>query len=128
MNQFERMPPQSSVVGCIFRPPGLYRFHQVPSQDTQMRPRTTKSLTISLPPGMVADLDRIRLRERRTRSELLREALRHYMAIADTGQAMPEADAQKGEINAIRRGREDFARGETISLEALQNELGLPTR
>lgn len=93
-----------------------------------MRPRTTKSLTISLPPGMVADLDRIRLRERRTRSELLREALRRYVATADTSLAIPESDARPGEINAIRRGREDFARGETISLEALQNELGLPTR
>jgi hypothetical protein len=37
-------------------------------------------------------------------------------------------DAQPDEIEAIRRGREDHARGETIRLEDLQHALGLPTR
>ena len=91
-----------------------------------MTPRTTKTVTISLPPAMVDELDRVRLREHRTRSELLREALRHYMA--GTGRAVRVEEARAGEIETIRRGREEFGRGETIRLEDLQNELGLPTR
>jgi hypothetical protein len=40
--------------------------------------RTTKIITISLPPEMAAELERVRHEEHRTRSELIRETLRHY--------------------------------------------------
>ena len=93
-----------------------------------MSQRTTKTVTISLPPKMVDELDRVRRHEHRTRSELLREALRNYMATAGTSRAIPVEDAQPDEIEAMRLAREEYARGETISLEDLQNELGLPTR
>jgi hypothetical protein len=77
---------------------------------------------------MVDELDRVRRHEHRTRSELLQEALRHYMATAGTGRAIRVEDALPEEIEAIRRGREEYARGETIRLEDLQRELGLPPR
>jgi metal-responsive CopG/Arc/MetJ family transcriptional regulator len=90
-----------------------------------MAQRTTKTITMSLPPPMVEELDRVRKREHRTRSELLREALRRYMAA--TRRLPPAEDATPDEIEAIRLGREEYARGETVSLEDLQHELGLPT-
>jgi metal-responsive CopG/Arc/MetJ family transcriptional regulator len=93
-----------------------------------MTQRTTKTITVSLPPKMVDELDRVRRNEHRTRSELLREALRSYMASAGTSRSVPVEDAQQGEIAAMRMAREEYARGETVSLEDLQNELGLPTR
>lgn len=93
-----------------------------------MTQRTTKTVTISLPPNMVDELDRVRRHEHRTRSELLREALRRYIATTQTSHTVRVEEAQPDEVAAIRRGKEDFSRGETISLEALQNELGLPTR
>ena len=93
-----------------------------------MAHRTAKTVIVSLPPVMLDELDRIRRQERRTRSELLREALRRYMADAGQGRVIPVEDALPDEIEAIRQGKKDLARGETISLEALQNELGLPTR
>ena len=93
-----------------------------------MAQRTTKTITVSLPPTMVDQIDRVRRHEHRTRSELLREALRHYMAIAGTASAVRVEDAQPDETDAIRQGRDDFKRGATIRLEDLQNELGLPTR
>ena len=42
--------------------------------------RTTATLTISLPPAMLKELERVRTHEHRTRSELMREALRSYFS------------------------------------------------
>lgn len=40
--------------------------------------RTTKTITVSLPPDMMEIVDYLAKKERRTKSELLREALRRY--------------------------------------------------
>lgn len=40
--------------------------------------RTTKTLSITLPPEMLTRAERIARKEHRTMSELIREALRHY--------------------------------------------------
>lgn len=42
-------------------------------------PRTTKTITISLPPEMLEQVERLMKEEGRTKSELLREALRRYV-------------------------------------------------
>ena len=41
--------------------------------------RTTKTITISVPPEMDTQIQELMRLEGRTRSELLREALRHYV-------------------------------------------------
>ena len=41
--------------------------------------RTTKTITISIPPGMDTQIEELMRLEGRTRSELLREALRRYV-------------------------------------------------
>lgn len=85
-----------------------------------------KTVTISLPQEELAEFDRVSERQHLSRAAALREALRWYV------QAMhrlpPAEEATADEIEAIRQAREEFARGETISLEDLQRELGLPTR
>jgi predicted DNA-binding protein len=40
--------------------------------------RTTKTLSVSLPPAQLKRAERLARRENRTLSELVREALRHY--------------------------------------------------
>ena len=80
--------------------------------------RTTKTLTISLPPAMVRQMESVRKREHRTRSELMREALRHYFEIR-----IPEVTPTKAEMAAIRKGRAAFQRGEVISLDQLIHDL-----
>jgi CopG family transcriptional regulator / antitoxin EndoAI len=40
--------------------------------------RTTKTLSITLPPEMLARAEELARKENRTMSELVREALRHY--------------------------------------------------
>jgi metal-responsive CopG/Arc/MetJ family transcriptional regulator len=51
--------------------------------------RTTLTFTVSLPPEMGADLDRAMQEEHRTRSELVREALRRYFADRPRQQEIP---------------------------------------
>ena len=41
--------------------------------------RTTKVMTLSIPPEMVKVVDQLVKKENRTRSELIREALRNYV-------------------------------------------------
>lgn len=41
--------------------------------------RTTKILSLSLPPELLQEAERLAKKERRTRSELFREALRRYI-------------------------------------------------
>lgn len=93
-----------------------------------MAKRTTKTVTISLPSQMVEELDRVRRNEHRTRSELMREALRRYVGAAGNSRRLPVDDAAPEEIASVRLAEEEYARGETVSLEDLQHELGLPTR
>src|SRR6266446_5278799 len=54
-----------------------------------MSTRSNKTVTISLPPELAAELDRVREREHRTRSEILREALRRYIAVAERDRKFP---------------------------------------
>ncbi len=93
-----------------------------------MGSRSTKTVTISLPPQLVAELDRVREREHRTRSEIMREALRRYITAAERDRMIPVEDALPEEIEAMRRADEEFARGECVRLKDLQHELGLRTR
>lgn len=41
--------------------------------------RTSQVISLSIPPGMTGQIDKLAKIESRTRSELLREALRHYI-------------------------------------------------
>ena len=86
-------------------------------------PRTTSTFTISLPPAMLAELERVRKAEHRTRSELLREALRTYFS-----KRIPEIAPTPAELRAIRRGRAAIARGEHVTLDDLRHELGAAPR
>jgi len=80
--------------------------------------RTTKTITISIPPEMDKQIEQVMRAEGRTRSELLREALRRYMderrlrALSlEIGQNAREAGLAKEEqvnelIYARRHGAE----------------------
>ena len=68
-------------------------------------------VTISLPEELLRKADATGEREHRTRSELVREALRWYLRIG----ALPVADATPEELAAIRAGRAEYTRGETLT-------------
>ncbi len=80
------------------------------------------SVTLSLPSDMLDHLGRICKAERRTRSQLVREALTWYLNRLPVEQPTPE------EIAAIEEGREAIARGEHVTLDETIRALGVGPR
>jgi len=79
--------------------------------------RTTKPITVSLPPDLLRETQRVAQEETRTRSELIRDALRQYLASrrwqrlrqwgAETAECLglkTEADLQRL-LDEVRAGR-----------------------
>ena len=77
--------------------------------------KPTTLLTISLPRAMAAQVERIRKAEQRGRSELVREALRTYFALA---RNFPVERATVADIRAMKQAPRESERGETTTLEA----------
>ena len=80
--------------------------------------RTSQTMTISLPPAMVKEVERVRKIERRTRSELIREALRAYFTLGRTYTPTP------AELRAIEKGRAAMRRGQYYTLDEFRTHLG----
>lgn len=86
--------------------------------------RTRATMTVSLPPEMAEKVEKVRRLEHRSTSELVREALRRYFE-----RRFPEEVASTREVRALRRARQEHARGGTVTLDELLDELGrLPRR
>jgi CopG family transcriptional regulator/antitoxin EndoAI len=62
-------------------------------------PRRSSILSISLPPELSSDLDSVASQERRSRSELVREAVRQYIHLSRW-----KVLRQKASLKAIQRG------------------------
>jgi Arc/MetJ-type ribon-helix-helix transcriptional regulator len=78
--------------------------------------RTTQILSISIPPALLQQFEEVRKKESRTRSELVREALRAYFE-----QRYPALAPTAAELAALRRGRAAFRRGDSVSLTQYLN-------
>lgn len=84
----------------------------------------TAKVTISLPEPMLRAADEAGAREHRSRSELIREALRWYLRL---GQ-LPVEHATPEDLAAIEAGRAERARGETLSLDDIRHDLDARVR
>jgi predicted transcriptional regulator len=80
--------------------------------------RSTDTMTISLPPAMAKQMEKVQRQENRTRSELLREAWRHYYE-----SRYPLYTPTKAERTAIDKGRAEIRRGEYVTLNQLHDDL-----
>src|SRR5690348_8479253 len=80
--------------------------------------RTRQTFTISLPPEMAEKVERTMKAEHRTRSELVREALRRYISVAQLLEETPTP----AELRAIRRGEAAYRRGDFTTLDDLRRE------
>jgi predicted transcriptional regulator len=87
-----------------------------------MGSRAAKQVTISLSADMLEELDRVRTRDHRTRSEILREAVRRYLTDEPTRQ-IPIVHPEPGDLEALDHGRAQTARGEYVLLKDLLNDL-----
>ena len=83
--------------------------------------RTHQTMSVSLPPQMMRDVERVRKTERRTRSELVREALRLYFnpELAARIARLPVYKPTAAERRAIAKGRAEIARGEYLTVDEL---------
>lgn len=85
-----------------------------------MSERTTQTVTISLPPELAAEMDRLATEEQRSRSELLREAFRRYVE----GHRRWERVLDLGPKIAAFNGLRDEAAVEAAVDEAVRAERG----
>ena len=94
--------------------------------------RTTRTFTISLPPKMMQELEQAQKAEQRTRSELVREALRFYLgnrerrAFEQWVDRIPWVKPTTEEMRVIERGRNEIKRGDYVTLDQLNRELDRP--
>ena len=86
--------------------------------------RTRQTITISLTPEMAEEVEKTVRAEHRTRSELVRDALRTYIAI----RQFPEETPTPAELSAIRRGRAAYRRGEYLTLDELPRKEAMARR
>jgi predicted transcriptional regulator len=88
-----------------------------------------ESLTISLPKEMRQQVNEACRREHRTKSELMREALRVYFRSGRTAATIPSYTPTKAELRAIEKGRAAMRRGEYMTLDEFRDWLmGSPGR
>jgi Arc/MetJ-type ribon-helix-helix transcriptional regulator len=80
--------------------------------------RTRQTMTISLPPEMIQEVELVRKAEHRTRSELVREALRSYFVKARPYEPTP------AERREIEKGRTAVRRGDYYTVDELRGVLG----
>lgn len=68
--------------------------------------RTSSIVTISLPPSLVRESEKAARRQRMTRSELLRMALRHYLEELQLEEALRVAERElaAGKSKTLPRG------------------------
>jgi predicted transcriptional regulator len=75
--------------------------------------RETSTFTVSLPPAMAKQIEKVMKTEHRTRSELVREALRVYFTV----RVLPNERPTAAEARAYRRGMAAYKRGDYATLE-----------
>ena len=84
----------------------------------------TENLSVSLPSKVRSQVDRAAKRSKRSRSEVVREALQLYFKLHGIAAVEPTADERK----AIAEGERAYERGAFISLEEWQHAVGLGDR
>jgi CopG family transcriptional regulator/antitoxin EndoAI len=70
--------------------------------------RTTKTVTISIPPEMDAQIEALMREEGRSRSELLREALRRYVRDREWRELLRYGQRKAGEAAIAQEEIEDI--------------------
>ena len=75
--------------------------------------RESTTFTVSRPPAMAKEIERAMKAEHRTRSELVREALRIYLS----ARLIPAELPTPAEARAYRRGMAAYRRGDSVTLQ-----------
>src|SRR5256885_8519946 len=86
--------------------------------------RQSVTFTVSLPPAMSRQVERAMKAEHRTRSELVREALRTYLS----ARPSPSEQPTRAEAPAYREGMADYKPGANVTPQPDDNGSGRPRR
>src|SRR3989442_9878814 len=86
--------------------------------------RQSVTFTVSLPPAMSRQVERAMKAEHRTRSELVREALRTYLS----ARPSPSEQPTRAEAPAYREGMADYKPGANVTPQPDDNGSGPPPR
>jgi Arc/MetJ-type ribon-helix-helix transcriptional regulator len=84
-------------------------------------PVPKQNLSISLPSKVRSQVDRAAKRGKRSRSEVVRDALQLYFKLHGIAGEEPTADERK----ALAAGERAYERGDFISFDEWQNAVGL---
>ena len=79
-----------------------------------------KKFSVSLPPDLYDQAEAVRKAEHRTRSELVREALRSYI---DRFRRIPVVEPTRQEAQILKDGWKAYEGGEYVTLEELRHEM-----
>ena len=79
-----------------------------------------KKFSVSLPPELYEQAEAVRMAEHRTRSELVREALRSYI---DRFRRIRVVEPTNPEARMIKEGWNAYEGGEYVTLEELHREM-----
>jgi predicted transcriptional regulator len=88
---------------------------------------STKRVSVSIPEDMLPLIDAAARRDHRSRSEWIQEALLVHLVRSGTSD-IPNTEPLPDEIAAVRRGEDEFARGEFVRLDDVQHDLGLDSQ
>lgn len=83
------------------------------------------TMTVSLPREMIREVEKVRKAEHRTRSELVREALRVYFGRA---RALPVYIPTARELRQIEKGRAEMRRGAYLTVDEFFRDLVGPRK
>lgn len=91
------------------------------SRGSAIKPGQT--ITVSLPPSVFREVERVRKREGVSRSQLVEQALHRYLS----GQ-YPVFRPTKADLAALRRARAEIKAGRFVTLDQLRHDLDAADR
>jgi predicted transcriptional regulator len=97
----------------IVEPSPEWRLIAITKYDKITTMRESTTFTVSLPPAMARQVKLAMKAEQRTRSELVREALRVYFS----ARVIPVEKPTGTEARAYRRGMAAYRRGDSMTLQ-----------
>ncbi len=81
----------------------------------------SKTVSVTIPDELFESVEAVRRRGQRSRSSIVREAIRDYLS----RRRVPVVEATPEELAELEDARREVERGEFVSLAELRDDLGL---
>jgi len=81
---------------------------------------TRSIISVSLPPSLIKQVDKLSLTEDRSRSAVIRRALVEYVS-----SRIDEESPESGDLRAVKTSSQEYELKQGMSLQKLENEMEL---